>query len=283
MKNIIYTIISVLLFSACEEVITIDFGEKDTELVIEAYVKAEKDSSKAKCWVKISTSTDYYKTKPYTYKNNAKVEVSIEKTNKTFNIPNTDKGIYESEIDIELLSNYNLKVELEGKIYTATSFLNNPVDIDSIMFEIDPFDKEKIMARCKLTDDAKYENFYRAKLWHNGKIDKSNYFLNDDDIDNGKTISIYMRPRGRDEDEDDDILKGDTIDVELYSIDKSTYEYYEMLSEVLTTSDDEQDVPANPKSNMSGDILGYFGVFSTTKKQVIAPGLEEVKSSSKKE
>ena len=55
--------------------------------------------------------------------------------------------------------------------------------------------------------------------------------------------------------------EGDDVYVELRHLDKSTYDYYRMLVDVI---DGGGVAPSNPISNFGDTALGYFGAFSVS-------------------
>jgi hypothetical protein len=65
----------------------------------------------------------------------------------------------------------------------------------------------------------------------------------------------------------------DTAIVELLTLDKSTYDYYSTLSNVLTEGDTGPPMmmttPANPNSNLSNGALGYFGAFAVRSDSIV--------------
>lgn len=274
MKKFIYIILAFTALYSCEEVITLDLGEHKTKLVIEATVEAPK----GECNVRISTSTDYYRRKPITVNENAKIELTIENTDKKFEILHKGDGVYSANVDIEYLSNYHLKVVVDGDTIKGTSFLNKPVEIDTVEFRQGFFEKKDLFTLIKIKDHQDTENFYRAKQWNNDETESAQYHLEDDEFtDEGKlTMAVFIDRRGddkSDEEREKEYLKeGDNVKIQVMSLDEVTYDYFGMLSQVLTKSFDEPDVPANPTNNFDKEVFGYFGVYSVTETNVVVPG-----------
>ncbi len=268
MKNILYILTILLIATSCEKVITIDLGNNETQLVIDATLMAPEGD----CSIKISTSSDFYMEKPYTYKDNAIITITNLKSDEVTNIPIKDKskGVYYAKVNIEYSSNYKLEVKLDGQTYTATSFLQEKTSVDSIKI------KEKVrfsttprlIPTIYFQDPKDIANYYRTKIYVNGETDQSNFQRFDDNLRDGEKIIMEIDPktrkRGGDHDngDDDDLQSGDTVRIDLLSLDKTTYDYYKMLSKVHTGAGREPEVPANPTNNFDGDVLGYFGVLS---------------------
>jgi hypothetical protein len=67
-----------------------------------------------------------------------------------------------------------------------------------------------------------------------------------------------------------DVLAGDTVTVRLHSIDKSTYDYYKTVNDILGSDRSPLSIaPANPNTNLTNGSLGYFAAFSTDSMKVI--------------
>jgi hypothetical protein len=60
----------------------------------------------------------------------------------------------------------------------------------------------------------------------------------------------------------------DKVEVELISMYKKMYDYFNTLSTIISNGGDSA-APANPLSNWSGGVLGYFGAFSFSKKTIV--------------
>jgi hypothetical protein len=119
----------------------------------------------------------------------------------------------------------------------------NEVRMDVHCFFRDPFEK----------------NFYRIKGYLNDSIGAENYRLYDDQYTNGSKTDLQVRRAS----------VGDTIRVELISLDKGTYEYFRTLSDLLHTNPIFGSTPANPTSNLSNGALGYFGAYAISSKMII--------------
>ena len=266
MKKIIYTIIAVLTLFSCEKVIDVNLDNESGKVVIDATIVAPE----GKCVVKVSENTDFYQDNPVKYNDNAKVKVTNLKTNKIYNIPLKSNGTYEALVDVEYLSNYRLDVEIDGVTYGGESFLNSPVTINEIYFKKIDKDKDELKVICKFDDTDGYENYYRCILTHNDSTYHQLFYLKDDDDDEKDEMSFSIRQRGRDRDDDEKILEGDNISLELLTLDKVTYKYYDMLSDVITLSDREPDAPSNPDNNLNNGALGYFSVYHSNVMSVVA-------------
>jgi len=63
---------------------------------------------------------------------------------------------------------------------------------------------------------------------------------------------------------------GDTITLELLSIDKASYDYFSTLKDILTSDRSPTSLsPANPNTNLSNGSLGYFSAFAMDTKKIV--------------
>ena len=67
-------------------------------------------------------------------------------------------------------------------------------------------------------------------------------------------------------------VPGDTVVVELQTLDRATYDYYRTLFPILDGGLGTPN-PANPESNLSNDALGYFGACTISRDTIIVQAL----------
>ena len=103
-------------------------------------------------------------------------------------------------------------------------------------------------------------DFYQIKGWINDTLIDIAYLFDDQYYTGTITAPLWQA----------EIERGDTIHVELISMDEANYEYLYTLD----SSNDEggfSAAPANPRSNLEGNALGYFGAFTTDTLSIIIP------------
>jgi len=106
--------------------------------------------------------------------------------------------------------------------------------------------------------DPKEKNYYRIRVCRNNKINARNYTLYDDQYTNGKEIDLQVSR----------VQVGDVVRVDLISLDKSTYEYYRTLRDVLHSNPIFGSTPANPQTNLTNGAMGYFGACAISSKTI---------------
>ncbi|MFI5222017.1 MAG: DUF4249 family protein [Bacteroidia bacterium] len=131
-----FTLLLFLLVSACKEEITVNVPQSSDKLVVEGYISTEADSS----YVFLSKTISYYTKGP----NPVVTDAFILVNNDTFF--HVGYGWYKPHSPYKGIpnTNYNLKVTYNGTDYTASSFLNPLIVVDTLNFQIIHHDKELI-------------------------------------------------------------------------------------------------------------------------------------------
>ncbi len=257
-----------IALSSCEKVIDIDLKNSEPQIVINGTITDQPGPYT----VIISKTGDYYKPSTFPAVAGAEVTISDDAGNSEI-LSEVAEGFYQTSTIQGLPGRtYSLKVITEGKEYTATSTMPEAIMIDSLTYEYQPGGSfgpdatEGYILHIHFTDPAGIENYCRFKVYKNGQLAKG-YYLYDDKYTNGNSYDYN-------DFEDDAILQlNDTAIVELLTLDKSTYDYYSTLSNVLTEGDTGPPMmmttPANPNSNLSNGALGYFGAFTVRRDSII--------------
>ncbi|TGD77572.1 hypothetical protein [Hymenobacter wooponensis] len=114
-------------------------------------------------------------------------------------------------------------------------------------------------------DPAGERNYYVFRQYRNGRLNPS-LFLRDDELTDGKpNARPLVGGGGREEDQ---LVAGDSVRVEMQTIDAGVHEYVRTLNEVLGGN---SAAPANPTSNFSGEVLGYFSAYTLQRRSQRLP------------
>lgn len=264
-QYILITIISlVIIITSCEEVIQVDLNSSDPNIVIEGVVTDQLGPY----LVTITQTTDYYNPETIPTISGAEVRISDNAGNEEI-LTEIESGIYQTQT-IQGVSGrtYTLNVTYDGNVYEAESTMPEALTIDSLYSSIEHMGPrgEVYKIGCVFTDRPDVDDYGRFKIYRNGEFESS-YFLYNGRLSDGNVID-YNRFRQIEE----DLESGDIVKVELISIDKSVYEYYNTLSDVVASDPKglgSTEVPGNPNSNLSGDALGYFGAITVRTDSII--------------
>lgn len=246
--------------TACEEVIDLDLGNSQPKIVMEGLITTDTGPYQ----LTISQSVDFGETNDFPPVVGAVVTVTDEDGNSEVFREAAD-GVYNTiDLQGERGKTYRMDVEYAGEFYSASSTIpGTRVPIDSLAYEFmeeSLFVKEGYYITAYLTDPAIEVNYYRIKVFVNGEPyyfeigdntfkDDNLWYFNDQFFD-GKQMDIEFPHT---------LQVGDKVELELYQVDKSTYDYYRTLGELGGIGGV---APANPLSNWSNEALGYFGAVS---------------------
>ncbi|MEO8822413.1 MAG: DUF4249 domain-containing protein [Ginsengibacter sp.] len=158
---------------------------------------------------------------------------------------------------------YTLNISVDGKIYTSTSVMPKPVQLDSLTFLSGR--NSAIYPVANFQDPLGEDNYYQFTEFVNGKIlnnGRGNSVF-DDRLSDGRYISTILY------DDSSYIKPGVTLTVQMNCIDKQVFNY---LNELLQISGGgggfSSPAPANPESNISGGVMGYFSANTISSRTV---------------
>ena len=120
---------------------------------------------------------------------------------------------------------------------------------------------------CKFTDPLGVGNYYRVVVGSNniGAFGDRTYRVLEDKILDGQELSTSFNTK---------VHSGDTVNIQLQSIDKGTYDFYNTLNNAIGNTGASQfisSLPANPTNNISNHGLGYFSAYALTTQTRIVP------------
>ena len=263
MKRLIRLFLSGVVFAfllSCEEVIDLDLGNSASKIVMEGLITTDPGPYQ----LTINQSVDFGNTNDFPPVAGAVVTVTDE-DGRSEVLQEVADGVYQTtDLQGEREKTYRMDVEYAGEFYSASSTIpSTQVPLDSVTYkfvEESLFSQEGYYVTAYLTDPAVEVNYYRMRIFVNEEPyyfefgdnmvkDDNLWYFNDQFFD-GKQMDIEFPHT---------LQVGDKVDLELYQIDKSTYDYYRTLGEVGGIGGV---APTNPISNWSNDALGYFGAVS---------------------
>jgi hypothetical protein len=251
MKKItIITLLSLFSFlTSCEKEVILNLEDSGEKFVIEGIITNNSNIQT----IKINKSVQFYDSNNYPTVSNAVVKVSENgKTPITFT--ETSSGIYQATNFVGIPGyTYTLSITIEGVEYTSSSTMPQIVPLIEVIYEENTFNPPgqdpNYMVTPIFLDPVNSKNFYRFNLITNDIKDKSFFTLNDDLI-NGQINSFGLASSN----EDNAIILGSKVKIEMLGIDKNVYNYFYVLEQ----NSDSQNTPNNPKSNINNNALGYF-------------------------
>lgn len=253
----------VLFFMACQKVIDIPLNDADQLLVVEAVLK----DSPGNNYVILSRSGSVYEDTGFEKIAEATVKVTDD-LGTVYDFDYLGEGVF-SKADFQTLPNrtYYLEVNALGQTITASSHTLSKPKIDSLTyfnlagyFGV-PADDTLYLVSFHSVENGAERNQYLLKIFRNGVVN-SGYYLGNDDFINGQYYEAQFFGSEAD--------PGDTVLVEMVSMDEANYRYYVGLANNLNTGPFSV-APANPPSNLNGGALGFFGAYTTDTIRIILP------------
>lgn len=274
------------VFSSCTEDVPpekLRLKNAEKTVVIEGYISyaVNADSNiintQGPFEVKVSTSSPYFEKAQFIGLSGAVVWITDNMGQKDY-LTEVSTGIYRSD-SIQAIPNrtYTLNVIYQGKTYTASSYMPTYVPLDSLTYKYVPavgFIPAGYYATIYGVDPPGGNNYYRLRVFKrtvdkktgkridslfNGAFDYQGGIAEDKFFD-GNFINFQLPYAGK---------IGDTIRVELCSIDKASYDYYFSLGQAIGSGGSGgpfSPPPANPKTNFNNGAYGYFSAESYSKR-----------------
>lgn len=259
----LYIFIMALLAMSCEKVIDIDLNNAEPQIAIEAtLLEGTNDFT-----TKISKTGNYFGGTPapvsgaiVTLNNGTTSSVLTDNNDGTYSLP--------SYLATENTT-YTLTVVDEGKTYEAVSTMPTVTNLDTLGFEFRASSAFRDSGyRCYLVfqDDLSIDNYFRGIVTVNGEQTKGvdDLYVFDDSFINGNYVLIPVFGERYN--------YGDSLTVDMYSLNKAGYDFYNTLNQIVDNSGGGNVAPANPETNWNNGALGIFitaGV--STKKGVVKP------------
>ncbi len=273
LKMKIYQILGLILFAAisftaCEEVIVLDLENADAQLVIEARVNATNQTAS----VFLTKSNGFYEDVNLNVVSDATVDLTLA-NGSIVNLPLIQNGFY-AITGLNVVEGDALTMTVtdnDGNEYKAITNVPHTVEIDSLQLVPTnsggpggggPFgggNEQFFQIFTHWKDIGNKESFYQIQVTLNDTLQSDIYQLVDDTNLDGNALS---RPIFQ------SFKEGDTVKMELMSIDAASFRYLNDLSAVQGQGFNST-TPYNPKSNFDNNALGYFGVVQVDEETVI--------------
>jgi hypothetical protein len=252
-----------LLVSACQKVIEIPLNTADQTLVVDIILKDDLGDN----YGILSKTGSVYQQGDFERIIDGSIKITKEDGTVVY-LGHQEDGFYRAmEFQVEPGKWYDLEVQAFDRTITASSYAPVKPKIDSLSyFTITgsfgiPIDDTLNIISFHAVDNPDEKNYYWAKIFING-IENNGYYWGNDDFINGQYFEAQFFG--------DLAEKGDTVLVELISVDKANYDYIVGLSNNLN-SNNFSAAPANPPSNLIGDAVGFFGAFSSDTMSFVVP------------
>jgi hypothetical protein len=251
-------IITLLTFTACQKVITVNLNNAAPQLVIEGNLTDIYGPQ----IVQISKTVPFTSTNNYPPVSGATVTLS-DTLGHSGQLTEISPGTYAiNSVAGQYGVTYTLTVTTGGKTYIARSTMPQLVKLDSINSIVDQFNTKYRTIIVNYQDPPNVPNQYKFNLYINSGIVTA-IFANDDNFSDGRYVREQLFQNGT------NIVPGDTAKVEMQCIDKNIYQYWFTLSQLQINGPGGGITPSNPPSNFNNGALGYFSAHTSQTKLLI--------------
>lgn len=272
LKNIYFALLAIVALTSCEEVIVLDLENDEPRLVIEAVV----DASAQTATVILTKSNGFYDDVSLDLEVGASVELTLA-DGSTVALSEIQDGLYfAAGIQVTEADELTMTViDNAGNQYVSTTSVPHDILIDSLdIVEAtgggpgggvgNPFGGDTTTAPqyqifTYWNDIPNKESFYRIRAVLNDTLQAEVYTMVDDIGSDGEEL---FRPFFQ------AFETGDTVTIQLLSLDEDSYNYFNELSAVQGQGQNST-TPFNPKSNFDNNALGYFGIMKMDSRTVI--------------
>lgn len=267
-KHFFLLIPAAILFSSCEDVIELDLEQVEPRLVVEANLSDLQEPF----LVYLTETGDFYGDNTFLPRTAATVILSDETGNREI-LVEVNPGVYETSTVQGIKGvTYTLEIQSEGVTYFATSRIPDQINsLDSLATSFEEesiFQEEGYFVTAYLQDVPNVANYYRYKVFVNNKVyvfnqdndddevEDDNLYLDQDKFSDGQYLDVSFPQK---------LNIGDSVKVELYHINKGSFDYYRTLTDAIGTAGV---APSNPISNFGMQALGNFNAYAVEQKKI---------------
>lgn len=257
-----------LCFNACTDKIDVDLPNGGERLIIEASINWEKGTSGELQTIKLSKSTPYFNEDKINPVDDASVVITKENDGAQFVFHNQNNGKYKATDFIpELNATYSLEIHYKGQIYQAKETLIPVSNINRIEQDIEGsggVGENEILVKAFFDDPNHTDNYYLGEFIPSHKPLNGLQAIKDEFTNGNENFVEY---------EDQDLLPGDEVVINIYGISNRTYNYLSLLIQQSFGFDGPfQTTPVQLKGNCKNinnseeEVLGFFRLseFATT-------------------
>ncbi|SFE85607.1 DUF4249 family protein [Thermoflexibacter ruber] len=292
-KLTLYILFILPFFSSCEDVIKVNLNESKEILTIDAFINQQAE----KQVIRLSLTSPYFQNEATPPVRGATVAVTNQTGGGVFQFVDKGNGNYEYQANNpigKVGDDYLLTVTYQENIYTSRCTSNRTTVIDSIVYEYDekennPNSKAGYYASFYGVDAKGKQDFYWIRSYKNNVFVSNPFNINyaADATRNstpgllGSDGLLFIPPiRNRITDDNDPFQKGDSLRVEIWSINSDTYEFLRQVEAQMLNGGLFARIPENVRTNISAQnpankVLGWFCVSEINRRGVIIKELKK--------
>lgn len=268
-NNFSFLIITASVFSmsiACQKVVEVPLNNSDPRLIIEGTIT----NNPGPYYVKLSTTGSYYDKGKTPSVSDASVVITDDVGNKDILTPVSDQpGIYQTNILQGVPGRtYHLRVDYNSKVYEADAYMHplpaKSIKLDTILFVEKGFGRDEgyyLYFDIDLKKEPSTISYWRTFCYKNDSLynGPNDYLMGYDEFLIGDIQNLELPYNFK---------LGDTVHLQMNSLDKRDFDYYNQLQQLLFNDGGLfSPPPMNPIGNISNQGLGLFrasAVFDNT-------------------
>jgi hypothetical protein len=243
---------------SCKKIITPNLNNAAPQL----YIQGAVSDTAGPYFVTIVKTIGFYESNDFPGVSGAAISITDSTAGITDQLIETaTTGVYSTHTIMQGIPGhtYLLTVSLDGKTYTASSTMPQPVLLDSVTFNTS--DTTEIGAVAHYQDPSNAINYYKYNLVLNG-VTAKRFATFEDRLSNGRYI------RDKIDADTGEIKHNYSVQLNLVGIDAGVYSYLHEAEGVAYDNDDLVS-PATPGSNIRGGCLGYFSAQTVSNKTAV--------------
>ncbi|MHA4809689.1 DUF4249 domain-containing protein [Flavitalea flava] len=258
-----FIMLLLLLVSSCQKVINLKLEPSAREYVIEGIITDQPGY----CIVSISQTKNISDDNQFPGISGAKVTVNDQGAVVT--LAETKPGIYQTNIiNGKPGLTYQLSVTINDQVFTASSTMPQPVELDSIYVYKQDLSTNKYITALH-HDPPGVANYYRYAQYVDGLKEKTIFTENDEFTDGQTRVKAQLSYNNDNDNKARNIETGKTVRIDMLCLDPAVYKYWFSLQGATGTNQNAS--PANPISNIQGGCMGYFSAQTIRTKTLIVP------------
>ncbi len=269
----IYLVLILIIsgLGACREVIDLELPVDQPQLIIEGNLTYwADDPERNQVSVRVSTSGNYYDENVFHPVNDAILQLDDLQQGTSYDLSPIENqpGLYaNTTIPLELGNDYRLRLSYEGNEYESTGTILPVAQLDSFSYSYRKktifLDEGYYFFFSGSTPKERGTNFYRFKIYENDSLynERGDYLIQSDEFLQEEIDTLQLANYA--------FEVGDSVRIEMYSLDKNMFSYYNELVELLFNDGGLfSSPPRNPTTNIINTTnpqnppLGFFQVSS---------------------
>ena len=263
-KRMILIVMTISLLNSCTDTVDVDVPNGGERLVVEASINWEKGTLGETQTIKLSESTPYFDSNRDVPVTGAVVTVTKEDDGTQFIFSDQNNGDYiATDFEPQLDQSYRLDILYNGQTYTATETLTSVTAINEVEQTIEgDLDEDEIQLKVFFDDPANIDNYYLGEFNSSVNALLTLEALSDQFTDGNENFIEF---------DNEDLIAGATVDISIYGISESYYNYISLLIDQSEGDGPFQTTPVQLKGNCintndpNEEVLGFFRLSEVVK------------------